>query len=266
MATTAEYWTQFEAWQRYANLSPKTIRRRERTLLRFAEHRDLATVTPTEIETWLGSLDIEPQSRGQYLADLRAFWVWALDHEVLTVDPAARVKAPKRPTADPDPIQVGPLMDAIDAAPEREKVMLTLAAFAGLRCIEISRLRLEDVDHAAMTLRVMGKGQKGRTIMMHPRVAAVLPERATGPAVSWRGEPISERTISDRLSVYLHSRGIDASAHKARHSYGTALYAACHDLKTVGKQLGHVSVNTTTGYVAASDEDARAAIAKLYET
>lgn len=266
MATTSEYWTQFEAWQRYANRSPKTIRRRERTLMRFAEHRDLATVTPLDIETWLGSLDIEPQSRGQYLADIRAFYRWAIKHDILTVDPAARVEAPKRPSADPSPIPVAALMVAIENAPEREKLMLTLAGFAGLRCIEISRLRLEDVDHDAMTLRVLGKGQKSRTITMHPRVAELLPAGATGPAVAWRGKPISERTISDRLSVYLRRKcGLKASAHKARHSYGTALYAACHDLVTVGTQLGHANIATTRGYVAANDEDARAAIARLYE-
>lgn len=254
---------QFEAWQRYVGLAEGTIYRRRRTLARFSAGCDLTTARPVDIESWLGQFK-EATTRRQYLGDLRAFYDWAIKHEHLTVDPARVVRPPKQPIGKPSPIDPDVLRAAIDAAPEPERTMLILAGFAGLRCIEISRLRLEDVSHKGGTLRVVGKGDRTRDVTMHPLVAAALPV-GTGPAVTFRGKPITPRTVSDRLARYLHSRGIDKTGHKARHSYGTGLYEACHNLVTVAGQLGHANIATTRGYVAASDADARAAIAKLYE-
>lgn len=263
----ADLLDQFEAWQNYAALSPRTIGRRRRTVQRFAEvHPDLGSVKPVDIETWLGGLRVEAQSRAQYLADLRAFWRWALDHELLAIDPAARVRPPKFERKGPEPIKTADLIAAIDAAPERVRVMLTLAGFAGLRCIEIARLRFEDADLDAGNLKVWGKGNRHRTVAMHPRIAALFEPGATGPVVSWHGRPVTAGAISDVLADYLHGRGLKSTGHKARHSYGTGLYEACHDLITVGAQLGHSSPNTTKGYVEPSDDSARAAIAKLYES
>lgn len=255
---------QFGNWQLATGLAETTVRRREMTLRRFVPGRDLAAVKPIDIESWLAQLKVTPQTRGMYLSDIRAFYLWGINHDHFEIDPTVRIKNPKRPNYVPKPIQTKALMAAINAAPEREKLMLTLAGFAGLRCAEIAGLRLENIDHEAKTIRVTGKGNKTRIVHMHDEVAKLIPPDSYGPVVAWRGKPISPRAVSDRLASYLRGFGIDATAHKARHSYGTALYAACHDLRTVGMQMGHSSPQTTQGYVAANDEDARAAIQKLY--
>lgn len=103
-----------------------------------------------------------------------------------------------------------------------------------------------------------------RLVHLHDDVLRLVPPDSFGPVVSWRGRPISARAVSARLASYLRTFGIDATGHQARHSFGTALYAACHDLVTVQQQMGHCSPQTTRGYVAANDDDARAAIRALY--
>ncbi len=256
---------QFRNYQLARGLSPATVRRRHLTLTRFTPGRDLETVTATDIEAWLASLDVTSQSRGMYLSDIRAFWKWGINHDIFTVDPTHKIVPPKRPNYVPDPISPKALLAAIDAAPERERLMLTLAGFAGLRCAEIAGLRLENVDHESGTLRVVGKGRKTRIVQLHERVAELIPAESFGPVVAWNGKPITPRAVSDRLAAYLRGVGIDATGHKARHSFGTALYAACQDLRLVQEQLGHSSPQTTQAYVATSDADARAAVKKLYK-
>lgn len=63
-------------------------------------------------------------------------------HSVSKADPTAKLRNPKRPTYVPRPIPTKALMAAIAAAPPRERLMLTLAGYAGLRCAEIADLRL----------------------------------------------------------------------------------------------------------------------------
>lgn len=261
---------EFTNWQLASGMSEATAKRRSLTLCRFFAGRTLG-VAPKEIEAWLASLrkrdgrPVTPQTRGMYLSDIRAFYRWAINHDYCTVDPTVKLTNPKRPNYMPDPIQDKPLMAAIAAAPPREKLMLTLAGYAGLRCAEIAGLRLEHVDHDAMTMRVLGKGNKLRLIHMAPEVAELIPKGEHGPAVEWRGKPITPATVSNRLARYLREQGIDATAHKARHSYGTAMYRVSKDLLLTGKQMGHTSPQTTQNYVLASDEDAQAAVRKLYK-
>ena len=216
---------QFSNWQLASGLSPATARRREMTLRRFVPGRDLKVVKAMDVEAWLGSLKVEPQTRGNYLGDIRAFYRWAIEHDIVEIDPTAKLRNPKRPHYKPRPIEVKDLQSAIAAAPERERLMLTLAGYAGLRCAEIASLRLEDIDHEKKTLRITGKGRKTRIVRLHPRVAALVPPGSRGPAVSWHGKPIGPRAVSNRLAEYLHGFGLAATGHMARHTFGTQLYA-----------------------------------------
>lgn len=50
----------------------------------------------------------------------------------------------------------------------RSRVMIQLAAFAGLRAHEIAKIRGEDVDPMARTLRVTGKGNVTAVLPLHP--------------------------------------------------------------------------------------------------
>lgn len=262
---------EFRNWQLATGMSEATAKRRGLTLSRFFTGRGL-DAKPKDIEAWLGGLRhqytgelVSAQTRGMYLSDIRAFYKWAINHDYCEIDPTAKVTNPKRPSYEPAPIPEKVLLSAIAQAPPREKLMLTLAGFAGLRCAEIASLRHEDIDHDGMTLRVTGKGKKQRTIHMAPEIAELIEPGQFGPVVEWRGKPITPGTVSTRLSNYLHGLRLESTGHKARHSFGTAMYDVTKNLLLTGKLMGHSSSQTTQGYVAVSDEDARAAVRKLYK-
>lgn len=249
-------------------LSDRTVKRRRSTLERFAATHQLEPATATDIEEWLASLTrCGAQSRGLYLADMRAFYRWALRHDHLTVDPTIKVDPPKRPKYTPRPIPTKHLKTAIKRAPERTQTMLILAGYAGLRAAEIASLRGEDVNHEDCTMRVLGKGEKVRIVELHPLVAERIPEGTTGPVIPHerhKGEHVSPGTVSKVIARFMDDIGFaDYTGHQARHSFGTRLYAACKDLVMVQEQLGHASPQTTRAYVAFSRDQTRAAIRKL---
>src|SRR5437868_4112859 len=69
------------------------------------------------------------------------------------------------------------LLDTPDPATRdgiRDRAMLHLAVCAGLRVSELTGLKLEDIDLSSMSIRVLGKGRRERTLPLWKTTAAAL--------------------------------------------------------------------------------------------
>jgi integrase/recombinase XerD len=112
---------------------------------------------------------------------LRAFWEWMNHEEITERNPAARaypIKQPKRlPRYLPVPEQ-DRLLRALsrDHSPAgvRDYALHATLCFGGLRCAELSTLRLIDLDLETGVLRVVGKGDKERPVPIVDPLASVL--------------------------------------------------------------------------------------------
>ena len=105
------------------------------------------------------------------------------------------------------------LLDAPDPATRdgiRDRAMLHLAVCAGLRVSELTGLKLEDVDLSSMSIRVLGKGRRERTLPLWKTTAAALRAwlavrgRVAAPEVfvNARGEPLSRWGFAYLLKQY----------------------------------------------------------------
>jgi site-specific recombinase XerD len=65
-----------------------------------------------------------------------------------------------------------------DAADERERLICWLMFGAGLRCVEVSRLMMDDYEPAGAILFVVGKGGHQRFVPIGPEVRWPLSPRA----------------------------------------------------------------------------------------
>jgi site-specific recombinase XerD len=148
--------------------SPRTIQRRAWSLALWAEHCHLADV---DIST-AGMLDVEdflnrwpsPQSRYSLRSDLHQFYMFAIVRGLLAADPTERVPAPKIPKRASTPIDPAVVGALIDLSVGLDRLVLMLAACAGLRISEIAHLDGGDVDleHRVLTVRC-GKGGSDTT-------------------------------------------------------------------------------------------------------
>lgn len=257
--------------QRRRGLEPGTIRQRRYKVLALGDHLaplHIFDATTEDIETWLDSLGVANRTRSTYVGHVRAFYGWARSAGHIEGDPSVELAAPKLTRRLPRPIADGDLVDALEQADARMLALLSLMAYEGLRCIEVSRLRGEDVDTRTMTLRLWGKGDKQRIVPLHPHTLEALRVYhlpASGPIFTRHNRPgppqaITAGYVSQLVSAFLPGRW---TAHQLRHWFGTHFYRACSDLLMTQEVMGHARPETTAGYALADVSRAAVIVGSL---
>lgn len=244
------------AWCTARNLRPTTIRCRGYALKRTARvvgPLDLAE--PEILGKWFADLELSPEARRTELSHVRSFYRWAVAAGCLDVDPSAQLPIPRVPRRVPRPMPDNDLAVALASAPEPVRAWLVLAAYAGLRACEIAGLHADDVrrdlDPPVLVIRE-GKGGHQRVIPLHPEALDALNLHHGRGYVFRRPDhqPFPAYSVSAGCNRFLHSIGITATLHQARHWFATSLYQSTLDLRLTQEMLGHRSPTTTAGYAA----------------
>ncbi len=259
---------------RLENFAAGTIYQRRNSIRRLLEHAgdvNLLEVTTGQIKARLAAIT-GPNGRKTELAHLRRFYEWAIDEELLEVNPTRRIRTPKLPRALPRPISEDDLARALLDAPSRVRPWLLLAGWAGLRCLEIAQLRAEDIawDDDPPVLHVrMGKGAKDRVVPMAPFLVDQL-RRCDLPTSGYlfvRRDGLDGHLpphhVSHLGSQYLQSVGVNATMHQLRYRFGTQAHRATGDLRTTQELMGHSSPVSTAIYSFVDQGRQYAAVAAL---
>jgi integrase/recombinase XerD len=146
----------------------------------------------------------------------------------------------------------------------RDRAMLHLAVCAGLRVSELTGLRIENVDLPAMSIRVLGKGRRERTLPLWKTTAtalrAWLAVRGTVAVpevlISARGEPLSRWGFAYLLKQHVETAAQQCpgllkkrvSPHVLRHTCAMIVLQATQDIRKVSLWLGHANLTTTEVY------------------
>jgi integrase/recombinase XerC len=279
-----------EAFARYLSaeraVSPHTLRSYlgdVRSLLVHASAEGAVRLGDLELgalRRWLGDQSQAGAARATLArrsASVRVFTAWALAEELIAADPALRLKAPKREQSLPGVLQsaqVARLLATLDEAaaegaplPLRNRAIVELLYATGVRVGELAGLDIDDLDPDRRTLRVIGKGNKERTVPYGvPAALAVddwlrrgrplLARAGSGPALflGARGGRVDQRQVRSMVHDLFAGLG-DTSAsgpHALRHSAATHLLDGGADLRAVQEILGHSSLATTQIYTHVS--------------
>jgi integrase/recombinase XerC len=288
-------------------LSVHTVAAYRRDLTQFLEYAGRAGVTdPARVEPLLlrrflalqRTRGLAAASIARKAAALRAGFRFLARRGLVPDDPAAGLGTPRGPKRLPvvlKPRQVDRLLagpEPVDPVGLRDRAILELLYATGIRVGELCGLRLGDVDLAADTVRVLGKGAKQRVVPFgEPARVAVLdylvdgrvamlpdadrPARATAATTrdggddrealffNRRKKPMTQRDVRGMLERYRLAAGAPAgtSPHTLRHSFATHLLEGGADLRAVQELLGHVALTTTQTYTHVSNERLR----RVYE-
>lgn len=251
------------------NLSAGTIEKRASAARRLAAYakKPLIDCTREDIEAWVDARPrLSARTRYGEISHIAAFFRWAILEGHTEVDPTVRVSRPKVRNGLPRPIATSDLRHAIEQAPTAElRAMLKLAAYAGMRCAEISALEVGDLheNHEPPVMLVHGKGNRERIVPLHPDIVAALRAHGlprTGPVFPqrppWR--------VSHLLREHLLACGVQASGHQLRHWFATTTYEISGgDLRMVQDLLGHSSPATTAIYTRWSRAKAMTVVEQL---
>ncbi len=184
------------------------------------------------------------------------FCSWAHRTGLLDDDPSVGLPPVSVPAGVPKPAPEHVLAEGLAGATPRVRLMLLLAAYAGLRCCEIAQVHTD--DYVDGILYVVGKGGRQRIVPIeHPEIDWGL-RRADGWVFpNGRGSHLTAGHVTKLLSDALPGTW---TGHKLRHRFATRSYAANPDLLALGKVLGHARPETTQRYVQVSHDALRAVV------
>ncbi|MCO4257141.1 tyrosine recombinase XerC [Pseudarthrobacter cellobiosi] len=259
-----------------------------RSLLEYAASEGVTDLPGLELGTlrrWLGAQSQAGISRATLArrsATARSFTTWAMREELIETDPALRLRAPKADKSLPGVLQSQQLLRLLNSleeaaadgspVPVRNRAMVELLYATGLRVGELAALDVDDLNPDRRTLRVVGKGNKERTVPYGvPAAVAVddwlrrarplLATGHSGPALflGARGNRVDQRQVRTVVNALFEALG-DTSAtgpHALRHTAATHLLDGGADLRAVQEILGHSSLATTQIYTHVSVERLR---------
>ena len=259
----------------------------ERGLTRWDE------VSLTDLRAWLGRqhrAGKSPATLQRRTASIRVFFRWLRVEELVAEDVASGLATPKVPKRLPPDLGHGDLETVFRAAlaraqesgqgaiAARDVSMLEVLYGAGIRVGELCGLDVDDVDRARRTVRVLGKGNKERTVPLGaPAVEAVerwlalrheVAVPGSGPAMflGARGARIDQRVVRTMVHRALEAvpEAPNLGPHGLRHAMATHLLEGGADLRSVQEMLGHASLATTQIYTHVSSERLRAAFRQAH--
>lgn len=247
--------TEYRQWLYAAGRSPHTIRLRMVYLLQLASRTSSpATVTESDLIAYLAQ-PWAPETRRSAVSSLRVFFTWAHEHDLIGENPAKRLPTISIPPTKPRPAPEIVIAEALERATQRERLMVLLGAFEGLRRGEIAAVHSRDIE--GLSLRVCGKGGRTRLIPLHPTVAAAL---AACDGFVFPGHHAGHIS-PDRVGRIMHQLlGSGWTTHTLRHRFASNAYAVQRDIRAVQELLGHSTLTTTQRYVAVPDDALRTAV------
>ena len=244
---------------------------------------DISQLELVHLRSWLANQQVKGGARttlSRRAVSVRLFTKWAVKNKYLARDVAATLATPKGHRTLPEVLDIADAKTAMDSLATRaseeetpislrDVAMVELLYATGARVAELCGLDVSDIDYDRQTIRVLGKGNKERTIPLgNPAMKALnvwlkegrdsIKNSLSGNAVflGARGKRIDQRTV--RTVVYNALQAIEGiermGPHALRHSAATHLLEGGADLRTVQEILGHASLATTQIYTHVSTE------------
>src|SRR6201994_4814098 len=249
-------------------LSPNTLAayRADLTALsRWLAERQIPMMKTTRADlqdfiAWRVHAGARPRSTARQLSSFRRFFRYLVREGQVKEDPTAQIAMPKIGRSLPKSLteeEVESLLNAPavnDPLGNRDRTMLEVLYATGLRVSELVNLRYSQVNLNQGVIRIMGKGNRERLILLGEEAVRWLNEFAR----SARGEILLERQTDylfptrrgDRMTRqafwhiikrYSKKAGVEKelSPHTLRHAFATHLLNHGADLRVVQMLLGH---------------------------
>jgi site-specific recombinase XerD len=209
---------------------------------------------------------VKPATVNTYVAAVKSFLGFAHRVGFTRFNAAPLIKLKKAPRQVAQRIlgelEVRKLIDA--ASPGRDRLMLEVAYFGGLRVSELVSLTWRQVirrDSGEAQLEVVGKGDKVRQVLIPAVIAArLLASRGDAPAsapvfesVRNPGHALTERAVNFIVKAAATRAGANpaASVHWLRHAHASHAIDNGAPITLVSATLGHADLKTTSVYAHA---------------
>jgi len=235
---------------------------------------DIVSIKYAQIRNWIVSLvesNISNRTINRKISSLKSFYKFLQKSKHIEVNPLANHKAlkvPKKvqvPFSEKEIIAVLNLLeDKNDFESLRDKLIVELFYSTGMRRSELIHLKIDDIDFANETVKVLGKRNKERYIPLLQSVQKTLVKyikfrndfntNQSYLFLTKKGKIIYDTLVYRVINNYFSSVSskVKKSPHIIRHSFATHLLNEGADLNSVKELLGHSSLASTQVYTHSS--------------
>lgn len=256
--------------KRRGEIQPNTARNIRNHLIDFAESfgkRPLNQLSYRAVERWLEHMHkdgLAESTKALRLSSLRNFARWCVLNDVVAKDWTLLAPKVRRPRVVPrDMTNEHVALVLAEATTERELLIGWLMFGCGLRCVEVHRLDVEDLDRITMQLHVVGKALHEREVSVPPPVVRAwdnylaVSAHTTGALVRHADgvKRLGPERISGMIGKLCRKSGVKVrrydgrSAHGIRAAAASDLFDACLDPMVVQEFLGHASLAAGRPYL-----------------
>lgn len=217
--------TRYRETSAYLSLSSATRRQRDnifKHVLESAGDKDYRRITRKVIVDGRERRSKTPAQARNFLDAMRGLFRWALEAELVTVDPTAGVKNPPRPKTAGFEAWTEEDVQAYEAQwPEgtKERVWLHVLLYTGLRRGDAVRLGKQHVRDGIATIRTEKTGTEV-TIPILPALERTLQIGPTGDLafiIGEKGHPLTKETFGNMFRKACNAAGLTGkSAHGVR--------------------------------------------------
>lgn len=217
------------------------------------------------VRSWIASLinnNISARSVNRKITTLKTYFRFLMKEDVIKTSPMQKIigpKTPKKLAVFVEEIKMDTLFNEVDfgegIVAERDRLILEIFYFTGIRLSELVNLKKSDVDFSNSTIRVLGKRNKERLI---PITAYILESIKTLNSsnksaylfLSQKGKQISSKQVYRLVNKYLGrvTSSDKTSPHILRHTFATHMLNNGADINAVKELLGHANLSATEVY------------------
>lgn len=210
------------------------------------------------------------RSQQRRVSAIRTFWRFLTTQYPGLSNPWLAIKPARMPRRLPRTVATDTMLSFLDRVPThtlsgvRLRAILELVFGTGIRVGELVQLRVTDWRGADQGMRVCGKGNKERVVMVGPTasrwvgvyVSQVRPTWASSSQsalwVSTRGSALTTRSVQRLIKAEGMRQGVRLTPHVLRHSFATAMLEGGASLDVIQNLLGHTSIDATQVYTHVS--------------
>ena len=238
------------------------------------DNQKISDVNYAQIRNWIVHLvesKVSNRTINRKISSLKSFYKFLQKSKNLEINPLSKHKAlkvPKKvqvPFSEKEIISVLQLFDdKNDFESLRDKLIVELFYSTGIRRSELVHIKIEDIDIANETFKVLGKRNKERYIPLIKSVQKTLLKyldfrkeiKASQSYlfITKKGKILYDTFVYRVINNYFStvSSKVKKSPHIIRHSFATHLLNQGADLNSVKELLGHSSLASTQIYTHSS--------------
>jgi len=219
--------------------------------------------------SWLSRSGYSPATIARRIYAISSLYKYLVNYGYAATNPCGQVMLPKKAKRMPAVLTLEEARRVLEVADNHEcpwigfrnRAMIAVFLFCGLRRQELADLKLSDVDLRSRWLKVRrGKGGKCRSIPLTPEVAEAISDWLEfrpevdhdylltglgGGRLEKGGLRGAFRRVAKQAGVY--RKGV--TLHTLRHTFASLLLQEGCDLVSIQELLGHADLSTTAIYL-----------------